>query len=122
MIQIENLYDENRAEKETLVNTNYTGNHKALAGTSGTCYYKNNVWFYTPSGEDEEYRVDGKNLDCNTQEGWIKCTYSGENKQAGTEGKAYFDIIENVWMFKPKGSKELYRMGKSGGNLKFYRA
>jgi len=127
MIQVENLHDEIRAEKEVVINTKYLGNHANIKNTEGTCYYKDGVWFYTPAGEDEEYRVDGKNLDCNTQDGWIRCLYSGDKRNwlnnkvlTEVEGKAYFDEDDNVWKFKPKGNKELFRMS-DGGNLKFFR-
>lgn len=125
---MENLHEENRAEKEVLIETKYLGNHKEIINTSGSCYFKDGVWFYTPAGEEEEeYRVDGKNLECNVLEGWIKCVYVGSKRnwltnkvQDVIEGKAYFDEDFNVWMFKPKGNKELFRMN-NGGNLKFFR-
>lgn len=118
----DNMYDEATAQREDLIATKYNGNHPDLKGKSGGAYLKlaDNQWFFRPDGGKEDYRVLGKNLSCNEENGWVKCSYSGGNPQIGKNGKAYFDEDEGVWMYKPKGGKELYRLGQ-GNNLAFER-
>lgn len=123
-LQIEELLD-TRASKESFVDTKYTGKNPTLKGTAGDCYYDsvNSQWYYRPNKNgDNWFRVDGKNLSCNEDNGWIKCEYLGENKLFGLNrnGKAYFDEGENLWIFKPRGSKELFRIPQDS-NLKFQR-
>ena len=118
----DNIYDEETSPKEDLIATKYNGNHVDLKGKDGDAYINlsDNQWFFRVKGEKEFYRVLGKNLSCNEENGWIKCSYNGVNPQIGKSGKAYFDEDENVWMYKPKGGKELYRLGQ-GNNLAFER-
>jgi len=111
-----------RATRETLIETKYNGKNTDIRGKMGEAYLnlKDNQWFFRPSGSEEWYRVDGKNLSCNEENGWIKCNYNGYNPTIGKSGKAYFDEEANVWFYKPQGSKELFRAGQ-GGNLTFLR-
>ena len=111
MLKIDTESNE-RAEREALIETKYIGKTATLVGTTGDCFYhiKDDQWFYRPAGEEDFYRVDAKNLSCNEENGWIKCNYKGYNSTIGKTGKAYFDDVENVWMYKPKGGKELFRV------------
>ncbi len=118
-------YEEVRATKETLVATKYRGNNSEIKGTDGVAYLnlKDGQWMYRANGADEDdwYRVDGKNLSCNEDNGFLKCEYTGSNKLFGLSviGKASFDETENVWIFKPHGAKETFRVGEN--SLKFIR-
>jgi len=122
-LQVEE-FSENRAVKENLIETKYRGRNAEIKGTSGGAYLnlKDNQWFYKPEGGEEFYRVDGKNLSCNEENGWVKCEYTGANKLFGLSktGKAYFDEVEGVWFYKPSGGKELFRV-KDDGSLRFAR-
>lgn len=123
MLNIE-IADERTARRETFIETDYIGSVRELLGTSGVCYLhlKDGQWMYRPEGADEDdwYRVKGVNLSCNNENGWIKCDYLGKNGLFGATGKAFFNEVENVWFYKPKGSKDLFRAG-DGKNLKFLR-
>lgn len=117
-------FAESVAAKESLIDTKYIGSNPTLRGKAGGAVLDvtNAQWYFKPKGSDELYRVDGKSLDCNAENGWIKCNYVGDNKLFGLNktGKAYFDDALKVWMFKPSGSKELFRV-KEDANLVFLR-
>lgn len=114
-------FSETRAVRETLIETRYLGDVEGLKGTSGGASYdlKNSQWYYKPEGAEEFYKVNGEDLSCNEEKGWMRCTYAGVNPRIGKEGRAYFSEDDNSWMFKPTGSKELFRVGE--GSLTFIR-
>ncbi len=117
-------FAEKTAIKEELVDTKYIGSTKSLRGKKGGATFDatNKQWYFKPVGDTEFYRVDGKSLECNAENGWIKCDYTGTSNLFGLSktGKAFFDDVANVWMFKPKGSKELFRVS-DGSHLTFLR-
>lgn len=118
MIQIDNMFDDKTADRETFIETSYTGNHPMLAGLTGEAYLRvvDGQWYFRPfefqSEDDAEnwFRVKEQNLACNTENGWIKCNYVGENTAAGKTGKAYFNTTSNVWIYKPHGTQEEFRI------------
>lgn len=122
-LKIEEIFGK-RADRETLIETKYIGDKEELKGTEGEAWLdvKNNQWYYKPFNSDEPdgYRVHGYNLSCNDTNGWIKCEYVGTNTHAGKFGKASFDEKENVWIYRPKGSKDDFRITNES-SLKFIR-
>lgn len=118
MIQIDNIFDERTAERELFLETQYTGNNPTLRGKQGEAYLRvvDDQWYFKPfdfnfEEEDENwFRVKEQNLECNHENGWIKCDYIGVNTAAGKTGKAYFDTLQNVWIYKPHGTQEEFRI------------
>ena len=116
-LQVEE-YSETQATKETLIDTKYNGKNSEIRGKEGEAYLRlaDNQWMFRPNGtkSDNWFRVDGKNLSCNEENGWIRCQYTGANSLFGLSktGKAYFDEEVNSWIFKPKGSKDEFRVGE----------
>ena len=53
-----------RAKDNKRVDLKYTGPLKHLKGKKGTGYYivKEDLWYFTPNGSQDEYRVKAENL------------------------------------------------------------
>lgn len=99
------------ARKESLIETDYVGSNADLRGSFGEAYYDlaNSRWNYRPSGGEVFYIVDSKELSCSNDDGWVKGIYSGA-KFIPKTGKAYWDEKEELWVYKPNGKKELYKV------------
>jgi hypothetical protein len=121
MLQVAEMADSTEV-RETLIETPYLGTHPRLAGTTGEAYQdlqNGGIWCYRPKGLKTFYKVNVKNLDVMQENGWIKCSYLGD-RPFGKEGKAQFDEDADCWLYKPKGTQDLYRI-KNEANLKFRR-
>lgn len=115
-LQVE-LLDEKTAPREELVETKYLGKNSLITGKEGEafCNTKSGQWYFRLVGEEDWFRVDGKNLSCNQENGWLNAKYKGLNKViADKDGKVMFSEEQNSWIFKPKGGKkdDLFRVGE----------
>lgn len=99
------------ARKESLIETNYVGKNTDLRGSFGEAYYDipNGRWNYRPNGSDAFVIVDSKELDCSNDDGWVRGIYGGA-KYIPKTGKAYWDETEEIWIYKPNGKKETYKV------------
>ena len=111
------------AVRETLVETNYLGNHPTLIGTSGHAYYKKsgNFWAYRPTQGKNFYKMKNSlDLDCNVEYSWVKCDYVGLNTAIPKTGKASFDESLDAWIYKSQGKQDTFVI-KNDSSLKFKR-